>query len=263
MALYPREKMTIHLGAEKEDEENQFRKLKTGQYITIEKSLPEIKIQRLLRIADQRFKKVSDRPLYIADEITLGDSVEKRHQLSGALAMLKKAKNLLQTNIGDEIAIIRQKTLLRRTWPMSEDHSRKLGHNASNLTWHQDSNPKHGNRAMIVLMASLQDGFGEQIPGLSIHNLEVNSFKGIYGYDGKKVEIFEKQAKEVDKNSQIKRPRLNRGDMIIFDGLTFHRTYATETMTSPRDALLVRVVKPKDTQNFGELQHIKLNIKKL
>ena len=43
---------------------------------------------------------------------------------------------------------------------------------------------------------------------------------------------------------------LNRGDLLIFDGLTFHRTYSTEKMTGHRDALLVRLVKPQDRHNF-------------
>ena len=47
------------------------------------------------------------------------------------------------------------------------------------------------------------------------------------------------------------------GDVILFNGLTFHRTFSNSKMTKHRDALLLRIVNPKHVANFPSGPHLK------
>ena len=46
------------------------------------------------------------------------------------------------------------------------------------------------------------------------------------------------------------------GDLLIFNGLTFHRTFSNQFMNKSRDALLVRIVKPEDAKKFAKGPHL-------
>lgn len=170
--------------------------------------------------------------------------------------MLKAAEPILRKHIGENWLILEEKSLLRRTWPLSKDESNALGHNASNLTWHQDSNPKQQDREMVVLMTILQDGGGITRPGLSILNTPVEHFEGIYGYEGHRVDTFEQSILQRYGKLQMTSPAINAGDLLIFNGLTFHRTYSNSAMKYHRDGLLVRIIKPEDRGNFPDGNHL-------
>ena len=237
--------------------------LKTGEYIVIHKVLPKIKINRLIHLADHKLNNEESRPIYIHQEESLGKDVKTRYRSAGVQVILQHAAPWLNLLIGPEWLILSNKVLLRRTWPLSEHQSRSLGHNASNLTWHQDSNPRHNDCPMLVMMVVLQNHSGVSRPGLSILKTPIHEFQGVYGYEGGRVDEFERKIKEDYGQLEIGTPELNAGDLLIFNGLTFHRTYAHQAMKEHRDALLVRVVQPKHQQNFPKGIHWTIHSKEL
>ena len=231
------------------------RKLKTGEFSIIRRVLPETIIDRLRATANQ-LKDIDSRPIYITNEMSLGKHTLERYANAGIKNILKHAGPLLKAMIGDEWLILANKALIRRTWPISETEACELGHNASNLTWHQDSNYKHGDNPMVVMMLSLQDGAGSTCPGLSILESPTNHFEGIFGYEGNKVKEFEDNV--IKKQGQLKtaQPVINSGDLLVFNGLTFHRTFTNQNMNKHRDALLIRAVQPKHAKNFQKGPHL-------
>ena len=237
--------------------------LKTGEYIVVNNVLPKIKIDRLTQLAGQKFNNEESRPIYIHQEESLGKDIETRYRAAGVHVILQHAAPWLNHLIGPEWLILSNKVLLRRTWPLSEHQSRSLGHNASNLTWHQDSNPRHNDCPMLVMMVVLQNRSGVSRPGLSILKTPIHEFQGVYGYEGGRVDEFERRIKQECGQLYIATPELNAGDLLIFNGLTFHRTYAHQAMKEHRDALLVRVVQPKHQQNFPKGIHWTIHSKEL
>ena len=233
----------------------------SGNYIRIPRVLPKVKYERLIKLADNYLTNPTSRPIYISNVKELGSTPLERYKASGVHVLLEAAQPWLEKQIGREWLVLSGKVLLRRTWPIKEAKARALGHNASNLTWHQDSNSKHGNRPMIVLMTALQDGAGSKRPGLSILEAPVDKFEGIYGYQGKKIEELERSIGVKYGEIRTVTPILNSGELLIFNGLTFHRTFSNETMESHRDALLVRIIKPEDRGNFPEGPHLMISTK--
>ena len=236
------------------DEYQTAKLLKTGEHIIVKSVLPETNIARLSNIAN-RLENTESRPIYVAREPLLGDNASDRYLSAGIDIILKRASTWLKATLGEKWLILANKSLLRRTWPLSEREARELGHNASNLTWHQDSNYKHGIKPMVVMMVPLQNGAGSRRPGLSILEMPTNQFEGVFGYEGNRVDEFER--KVIKKYGQFKtsNPVLDSGDLLIFNGLTFHRTFSKDTMNSHRDALLIRAIKPEDAENFPNGPH--------
>ena len=228
--------------------------LTTGKYTIIKRALPSQQLGKLELIAS-KLNKANKKPIYIAAEDMLGTNAVERYKTAGIDMLIKKAEPVIKELLGKEWLILTNKVLLRRTWPLSEKESRQLGHNASNLTWHQDSNFKHQGKPMVVLMTPLQDQAGLTRPGLSILDLPTDEFLGVRGYEGDRVEEFEECMKQKYGELKIKTPILDAGDLLIFNGLTFHRTFSKETMKEHRDALLVRLIRPEDGKNFPEAKH--------
>ena len=232
-----------------------IRGLKTGEHIVLRSVVPEVALQKL-RLVSNRLGDTNSRPIYIADETSLGENKAERYKSAGLTSVLAQASPWLRAMIGERWLILNNKVLLRRTWPLSEKKARQLGHNASNLTWHQDSNQKHGNKPMVVMMVALQDGAGLTRPGLSILKSSTERFEGVFGYQGNRVDEFEKDVRQRYGGFNVATPVLNAGDVLIFDGLTFHRTYSDESMNSHRDALLIRAIRPEDADNFPKGPHL-------
>ena len=222
--------------------------------------LPKKIIKRLENIANEYMKDTNSRPVYIGRQAQLGKETRERYINSGLKYIIQASRPWIEKNIGKNFLIINSKSLIRRTWPMSETNSRQLGHNASNLTWHQDSNIKHKESPMLVLMVMMQDECGSVRPGLSIMEETTNNFESIYGYEGNKVEEFEDKVIEKYGRMRTYTPKLNAGDLLIFNGLTFHRTYSNEKMKKSRDALLIRIIKPKDASNFPNENNVIINL---
>ena len=243
--------------------ESKKHSITTGEYKTFKNTLDSDNIITLKGLC-KKLKGKESRPLFIVKQEELGSTPNERYQKMGISAIIGKARPILEDNLGCKIAILSNKALLRRTWPISEVESREIRHNASNLTWHQDSNSKHNDKPMVVMMINLDKGFGETRPGISILKARTENFKGIYGYQGERVEEFEKTIRVEGKTGTLpaENPVLDAGEMIIFDGLTFHRTYSTNKMVGTRDALLVRAVRWSDRDNFPKGPHLVLTCKK-
>ena len=242
------------------DAMQQSNRLKTGQKVIIKHVLEKSTLNKLNQIAN-KLNCTESRPIYIAKEEALGSSPLERYKSAGVNTILNKAAPIIEATIGKKWLILTNKVLIRRTWPISEEESRKLGHNASNLTWHQDSNFKHGASPMVVLMAFLQDDAGRTRPGLSILEAPTNEFEGIFGYEGNRVEEFEQKIHQQHGSFKVSKPTLDSGDVLIFNGLTFHRTFSSESMKTHRDALLIRVIKPKHHINFPSDNNLIVNFK--
>ena len=110
-------------------------------------------------------------------------------------------------------------------------------------------------------MAFLQDDAGRTRPGLSILEAPTNHFEGIFGYEGNRVEEFEQQIQQEHGSFKVSNPTMNSGDVLIFDGLTFHRTFSSQSMKTHRDALLIRVIKPEHHINFQSSNNLIINFK--
>lgn len=243
--------------------DNTSHRLITGEYKTFKNTLNTENIHTLKALCE-KLKGKESRPLFIVNQEELGRMPNERYLKIGISSIIRKAKPILEDNLGDKIAILSNKALIRRTWPMSEKESREIRHNASNLTWHQDSNAKHNDKPMVVMMINLDKGFGETRPGISLLKTRTENFKGIYGYQGERVEEFERRIRTEGKTEKLpaENPVLDAGEMIIFNGLTFHRTYSTNKMVGPRDALLVRAVSWSERDNFPKGPHLVLKCRK-
>ena len=241
--------------------ENKNYKLTNGEYKVIRGVLHEKQISTLRKLADENLKTQEARPLYICKQQKLGKQIIERYQQSGLKDLLRSCHPWLKNNIGDQWLILSHKFLLRRTWPLSEHAARRMGHNASNLTWHQDSNPTHKSKPMIVIMVFLQNNAGYSRPGLSIIDANTEKFEGVYGYEGNRIDELEKKIIKQHGELRIRSPLSHAGDVIIFNGLTFHRTYSNSKMTKHRDALLLRIVNPIHIANFQPGPHLKTHEK--
>jgi hypothetical protein len=230
--------------------------LQTGQHVRLPGVLPLPKLQRLRRLADLHLNRPGDRPLRLADQAALGASPEERYRAAGVQALLAAARPWLDATIGPRWLVLAGKVLLRRTWPLEESEARALGHNANNLVWHQDSNSRHGHRPMVVLMTTLQDGSGSVVPGLTLLEAPVRQFEGMFGYEGARVDKFKRQMAQQFGELRTVTPVLSAGELLLFDGLTFHRTVSNAAMDGPRDGFLVRVVRPEDAAHFEAGPHL-------
>lgn len=230
--------------------------LQPGQHVRLPAVLPLPKLQRLRHLADLHLSRAGDRPLRLADQAVLGPSPEARYRAAGVQALLAAARPWLEATLGPRWLVLAGKVLLRRTWPLAEERVRDLGHNANNLVWHQDSNARHGDRPMVVLMTTLQDGTGAVVPGLTLLEAPVRQFEGMFGYEGGRVAQFEREMAEQFGELRTVTPVLSAGELLLFDGLTFHRTASHEAMDGHRDGFLVRVVRPEDAAHFEAGPHL-------
>ena len=245
-------------GSERRRDDPLAKPLSPGRYVRLPRALPGVKLERLRQLARQHLQQPEDRPLRLAEQKALGATLRERYRAAGVFALLEAARPWLEASLGPRWLVLANKVLLRRTWPMAEGDALGLGHNASNLVWHQDSNASHGARPMVVLMTCLQDGSGTTVPGLSLLEAPVSEFLGMFGYEGKRVPAFERQIAERFGELRLVTPVLNAGDLLLFDGLTFHRTASNGAMTGHRDALLIRVVRPEDAVHFPPGPHLQL-----
>ena len=237
--------------------ENKNYILSNGKYSILRGVLHETQLNILRSLANKKLKTKKTPPIYICDQDILGKDSIERYRNACLKKLLKSCHPWIKNNIGEQWLILSHKFLLRRTWPLSEDTARSMGHNASNLTWHQDSNPQHKSNPMVVIMAFLQNNAGDSRPGISIIDANTETFEGVYGYEGNRVDELENKIIKDHGELRIQSPLTHAGDVILFNGLTFHRTFSNSKMTKHRDALLLRIVNPKHVANFPSGPHLK------
>ncbi len=133
--------------------------------------------------------------------------------------------------------ILKKRTILRRTFPASCFPS-SIG-NVNNQHWHQDSNIQFNDSLMLTLWIPLQDRSGLTRPGLQIIDSPVSYFSMEHGDSSPDIFPFLSQLFPKSKISSL---QASAGDCIVFNGLTFHKTFTTPAMTEHRDALLIRII---------------------
>lgn len=145
-----------------------------------------------------------------------------------------------------EPALLKKRTILRRTY--AAPPSGRVATNANNQAWHQDSNLTYNDAPMLTLWLPLQDGAGAQRPGLQLLDAPAAYFSSVHGDSSPRLlgaiaDIFP--------DARARSVGAERTGCLVFNGLTFHQTSATETMTTHRDALLVRIIDARFAHGFS------------
>jgi ectoine hydroxylase-related dioxygenase (phytanoyl-CoA dioxygenase family) len=142
--------------------------------------------------------------------------------------------------------ILKKRTLLRRTFP--DDQMKSQRGNSNNQLWHQDSNAKFNDHPMLTLWITLQDTLGGVRPSLEFIDAEVAYFSPDHGdYSA----VLPEYLAGLFPRARTRQIFAAAGDCILFNGLTFHKTFTTENTTLHRDALLVRVVDRITARDFS------------
>ncbi len=142
--------------------------------------------------------------------------------------------------------VITPRCLLRRTYPQEiTKHSQA---NRNNQDWHQDSNLMYGGRPMVTLWIPLQDGAGLSRPGLEWSELPIQYYSWKHG-DGSSQALSDLSTVSYEQISTHS-VSVERGSVIAFNGLTFHRTMVNKHMTRHRDALLIRFTNEENKAYF-------------
>ncbi len=217
----------------------------TGSWMHVKKALSARTVKELSVICDQCFPNPGIPPRRL-QTIAEGQEAAEVFAKFGVVGLLKNLARVVQPGLGDSLTILGTRTLLRRTYPISIEY-KDPSRNMHNQDWHQDSNPTFGARAMLTIWIPLQSESGISRPGISIMKAPINRFHPDLG-DGcvKAKAELEKEFGEVE----IETPLVDAGDAVVFNGLTFHQTFSTETMLHHRDALLIRIVRSHEASYF-------------
>ncbi|QPN58444.1 hypothetical protein H8F24_09305 [Synechococcus sp. CBW1002] len=213
----------------------------TGETLCRDKLVSSVVIAKMLSLYEDQILIRGDGPLCLAGYVS-----DPSLQLSQALIDIAKSvvadlahSSLLidQSLLGESMVLLMNRCLLRRTYPCYEiSQSSK---NKNNQDWHQDSSLVYGGRPMLTLWIPLQEYSGQKIPGIELASLRSGYFSSHFG-DG--IENLADVSKDFpDETVSTVIPRLNAGGYAVFNGLTYHRTYANNGMSSARDALLIRI----------------------
>ena len=115
----------------------------------------------------------------------------------------------------------------------------EIGFDTSHLPWHQDGFNVRGDFQIVNCWVPLSSGeIGSVAPGIELLShrpsdvlpLESAPVSGNYGFLEPDIQQFRK----IEKWSRKLAVRLRRGDVLLFDKLTFHRTYSLPEMTERR-----------------------------
>jgi hypothetical protein len=142
-------------------------------------------------------------------------------------------------------SVIKKRTILRRTFAALP--SGPIVRNANNQAWHQDSNLSYNDAPMLTLWMPLQSGAGTERPGLQLLDAPVSYFSSVHGDSSPG--LLEAIA-DIFPAAETRAVRADRSEFVVFNGLTFHQTSTTETMTTHRDALLVRIIDRRFAHGF-------------
>jgi hypothetical protein len=217
----------------------------TGNWMHIKKALSASTIKELSVICDQCFPSpgIPPRPLQTS---AAGQEAAEFLAKLGIMDLLQTIAREVQPDLGHSLTILGARTLLRRTYPIRIEY-KDPSRNMHNQDWHQDSNPAFGTRPMLTVWIPLQSESGISRPGISIMKAPINRFHPDFG-DGcvnAKAELEEELG-----DVEIETPLVDAGDAVVFNGLTFHQTFATEEMLHHRDVLLIRIVRSHEAGYF-------------
>lgn len=215
--------------------------LPSGSHVLLPKLLDDATIAKLVSHCDALLDVRGTQPIRLFEHVGILDSDAISAIASSALAALPEPLSM-----SSKPAVLKKRTLLRRTFPPSQLPS-SFG-NANNQFWHQDSNPRFNDAAMLTLWIPLQDGSGTTCPGLQVIDAPVSFFSILHGDSSPNIYPM---LKEVFPETQIVTIEASAGDCVIINGLTFHQTSMLPTMTMRRDALLIRVIDAEMAHLFG------------
>ena len=218
----------------------------TGQYCTLDNVVDANTILRLRETCDHQFSMPGRPPVSIPDlEESDRSFMQRLAKRIARQALAACDVNNESINQGD-YTLLMSRCLLRRTY--SPDIWLEEYRNKNNQHWHQDSNPLFGSRPMLTIWIALQEGAGSLKPGLELSTLPALEFSTSYGDCAERIEDVA-TAYGIH-NYQQTVADVPIGCAIVFNGMTFHRTFVSEEMTGHRDALLIRLCKSADCKFF-------------
>ena len=218
-----------------------------GKIVIVEKGLDSNTCDILENIANKYHKQGSKEPL----------TLNKAKDLYGLkdwdkiveVAINKTYEKISSENLPlsyNKLNIISPRCLLRRTYPAKMVNP--TNGNKNNQDWHQDSNLIFGGKPMVTLWIPLQDGAGITRPGLEWSDLEIQYFSWKHG-DGSSEAMLDLM-RETKRNISTHSANVNRGSIVAFNGLTFHRTMVNTNTKEHRDALLIRFTNEENKTYF-------------
>jgi hypothetical protein len=215
--------------------------IQTGESLCRDNYVSSQVIDKMLSLYKGQILIRGDAPLYLADY--LSDLSPELSQFLVDIAksvvadLMHNALLLDQSLLGESMVLLMNRCLLRRTYPCHEIS--QISKNKNNQDWHQDSSIVYGGRPMLTVWIPLQESSGQKIPGIELASLRSSYFSSCFG-DGV-ADLSDVSKDFPDEIISTVIPRLNAGGYAVFNGLTYHRTYASDCMASARDALLIRI----------------------
>lgn len=179
------------------------------------------------------------------NKLFLGDAIES-------------VKPDLVLSLGVRCSLVLDKLSIRRTKPnggISLEAATAV--KSPYFGWHQDSNPIYKEKSMFVMWIPLEDDCGIDRPSISIlkskvasrtYNTELNSWR----FDGSQDSTSDNEILNYyhGKSSDFHDVKCNLGDIVVFDGLTFHKSSSSPDMVLSRSAIVARFI-PTDFEGCG------------
>ena len=221
-----------------------------GSSVHIPKCIESDVISILRRTCSFHFRQGGIRPIKLT-EAGISENINDLIETLNIKNCLSLVNKYINPSYQGKLSLLMSRCLLRRTYPIANSaHS-----NVNNISWHQDSNNTFNDRPLLTVWIPLQDGAGVVRPGLSTLKYDFSSFHSVYGDGCNDVNKIVTIDKAIVDNHKI-----DSGDAIVINGLTFHQTYTTSTMKYHRDALLLRITNNEHSEFFPEGEAFSLDI---
>ena len=218
--------------------------VQTGTYKVYRSILDSPKLDSLIDISESYHQDSRQPPLSLDSSFSKGTEFN----LDLITGILRNLLSFSEVNLLDHkrFTVLSQRCFLRRTFP-GEFNPIKHG-NINNQMWHQDSNRLFGSRPMVTLWIPLQNGTAHCRPGLQISGLTPSIFNHRFGDSCSESDL--RSYYNVNDIKSAVPSDLQAGDCLIFNGLTFHQTYSSDSMNQFRDVLLIRFCAKCDANFF-------------
>ena len=230
--------------------------VETGSYKIRRTVIDSVTLKNLITLSDNYHQDSRKAPL------SLGSNTDSRKYFNIELVMhiLEDVLKFDGINLlgHKTFTVLTSRCFLRRTFPGQFDAV--MHGNINNQMWHQDSNSLFNSKPMLTLWIPLQNGSSLTRPGLQLSGLKPNIFNHRFGDSCSESDL--KSYYHVENIQSTVPYKLEAGDCLIFNGLTFHQTYLTPSMRFSRDVLLIRVCAKNDSISFpGVLEeYVDLNL---
>ena len=228
----------------------------TGVYKVCRSVVKSPILEKLINLSDSYHQNSRQPPL------SLNSSVSKTTEfnLEMIMGIIRQVLSVPEINLLGHrtFTVLSQRCFLRRTFPGKFD---PIEHgNINNQTWHQDSNRLFGSRPMATLWIPLQNGSSLSRPGLQLSGLKPPVFNHRFGDSCSESDL--RSYYNVNNIQPAVPSDLQAGDCLIFNGLTFHQTFLSDSMNLFRDVLLIRFCAKCDSSSFpgDPLKRIDLTI---